>query len=228
MESEKNTRLIALVALVAGVGALSVGFSAYTRNLVISPSAEVTLDNDVFKVVFSKQSDSVDDSEITANVNDDGSSGESAKIDNSGVRPKISNLKAKFTKPGQKVTYEFYAVNSGELDAYLRNITFKNTVSNLSTKECKPTEEGNPATEDLTSICDSITLTVTVANDITTTETKTIEEEKKIDKHSTTYSSHPIKIEIEYPKEAEVPDGDFTVEFGDIELKYTQTSPLSD
>ena len=226
MESERNTRLIALVALVAAVGGLSLGFSAFTRNLDIQPQAEVTLDKDVFKVEFSNQSDSVDASNVTASGEPGEATGEEATIVN-GDKPTISNLKAKFTKPGQKVTYSFYAVNSGSLDAYLTNIEFKNITSKDAKKECTPKDGGNPATADtLTSVCEQIKLTVTVDTSVAATTTQAVQDEHKIEKYaSETYHSHPVKVEIEYPENAPVPDGDFEVKFGDVELTYSSTKP---
>ena len=228
MESEKNTRLISLVALVAAVASLAVGFSAYTRDLVIKPSADVTIDSDEFKVVFSKESNKVDTSNITANENDDGSSSEEATINNNGLKPTISNLSAHFTKPGQKVTYEFYVINSGAIDAYLRNITFNNIATEEVKKKCKAAETENAAkdTEKINSACSGIKLTVTVDNEITATDNFTVQTEKKIDKYTgSNYSSHPIKVEIEYEENATIPDGDITVEFGDIQLTYNPTKP---
>ncbi len=229
MESERNTRLIALVALVAGVASLSIGFSVYTRDLYIKPSAEVNLDSEVFKIVFSKQNNSVDTSNISPTENEDGSSGEEATIDNDGSNPTISNLKAKFTKPGQKVTYEFYALNIGEVDAYLTGITFNNILSGAVKKECKASVDDNPAkdTEKIKSACDGITLSVTVAENEPVTDTKNIDTEYKLNKKEMdSYSSHKVKVEIEYKQEATIPDGNITVEFGDIELNYSSTSPV--
>ena len=223
MENEKNTRLISLVALVAAVASLAVGFSAYTRDLVIKPSADVTIDSDEFKVVFSKESNKVDTSNITANENS-----EEATINNNGLKPTISNLSAHFTKPGQKVTYEFYVINSGAIDAYLRNITFNNIATEEVKKKCKAAETENAAkdTEKINSACNGIKLTVTVDNEITATDNFTVQTEKKIDKYTgSNYSSHPVKVEIEYEENATVPDGDFKVEFGDIKLTYSSTNP---
>lgn len=229
MESERNTRIIALAALILGVASLSIGFAVYTRDLFIKPSAEVNLDSAVFKVVFSKKSNTLDISNITANENSDGSSGENAVIDNDGSSPTISNLKAKFTKPGQKVTYEFYVLNIGEVDAYLSNITFNKIASKEVKKECKAALGDNPAQdpEKIKNACDGITLTLSVAEQETVTDSKKIDKEYKLNKKNLeTYSSHKVKIEIEYKQDAALPDGNITVEFGNIDLNYSSTSPV--
>ncbi len=230
MESERNTRLIALVALVAAVGGLALGYSAYARDLLIKPSADVTLSDDVFSVVFSSSADSVDTaSGVTASGSDEFATGEKATIVNNGDKPTISNLVAHFTKPGQTVTYEFYAVNDGAIDAYLTNIAFSNIASKEVKKECTPKDGENPAPNDttLSDVCDKINLKVTVANDQTATSPTDLEvkTEKMISKHTTTYSSHPVKVEIEYPATAGAPAGDFEIAFGDVTLSYSATKP---
>ncbi len=231
MESERNTRLIALVALVAAVGGLTLGFSVYTRDLLIKPAAEVTLDTDLFKVEFSEGENAVASTKtVTASTSGEaGASGEAATINNDGANPEITGLKAKFTKPGQKVTYNFYAVNVGSIDAYLTNIDFAKTLDGAN-KKC--TAGGsNPATDDdlVQQACNGIELTVTVDTSETATATQAVSTEHKLDKYaSETYDSHPVKVEIEYKDGSTVPDGDFTVQFDTIKLTYSSTSPAAE
>lgn len=224
MESERNTRLISLIALVAAVGGLALGFSVYTRDLLIQPAAEVTLDN-LFKVEFSEKENAV---AVTNSVTtketgeENGATGETATINNEGDNPTISGLKANFTDSGQKVTYEFYAVNTGSYDAYLTKIDLDGI-----NKQCTANAaNGNGATQDLTTECGKIKLTITVDGEATTDTSKSISTEHKLDKYSgSAYASHLVKVEIEYEESETIPDGDFKVEFGDVKLNYSMTNP---
>lgn len=107
MEKERSSKIIAIVALVVAVIALSIGFASYSNSVNISSSATVTPTND-FSVLFSSSASSLLTNDVEAFNVSDGATATDAVIDNGTTIPTIGNLSATFTDPGQSVTYRFY------------------------------------------------------------------------------------------------------------------------
>lgn len=214
MEKNRDSKVIAIIALIVGVLGLSLGFAAFSSTLTIKSNADVNMSSENFDVDFSSKSTEVETSNIAPKIVGEVTA-EEAVIDNSS-NPIISNLKAHFTNAGQKVTYEFYAYNRGAYDAFLKRITYNNVDGANSTRVCTAAEG---TTESLVAAaCEHISVSVKVA-------------EEDVVKGSETYSGHtlmkntsdPIIVTIEYNEGAPLADGDFDVTFGDIELEYKST-----
>ena len=236
MERDRSGKVIAIVALLVGVVGLTIGFAAFSNTLRIQSSAEVIQSQDAYNVDFSSASNGTASTATNGSVAPsslspatDGPTGSTATIDNSSWDPVISNLKATFTAPGQSVTYTFYTKNVGKMKAYLNSVTFKDTTTTSGTfQTCAPLSrtgegvEANPATVDLSNICNDITLTLTLGSeDFTSTRTRT---------QFATATAHDLEIAgyeqvtvvIAYAANpAEEADGDFSVTFGDIELGFS-------
>ena len=200
--------LIPILVLVV-VLSLTIGFAAFSSNLVIKPGAEVNPDASSFKVVFSKSATSEEAGTLSPTTGN----GLVATIDNtSNEKPTISNIKAKFVSPGETTTYEFYAYNKGEYKAYLTNIAFNNVTGKEITKICVA---GNGTSQELVDqACEGIKIHIDVDGFLadTTMDTSGHSIEKGL--------SHKIVITMEYDQNAARADGPFTVTFGDIELTY--------
>ena len=211
---ERSSRVIAVVALCVAVVGLTLGFAAFSNSLTISSSASVTPDASTFNVDFSSSNDSVVAGKVSPVTNPDTVVGTEATIDNTNA-PTISNLSATFTKPGDSVTYTFYARNAGEYEAFLKSINFNNVASGSTTKKCTA---GEGTTEALVqAACKSITLSVKVGSESAVTGTTA-----DISGHSLAKnSSETIVVKIEYTAGGALADGDFTVEFGDVSLTYS-------
>ncbi len=208
MEKDRQTKIIAIVALFIGVATLTLGFAAFSARLIIQSKATVTPDADSFKVLLSKEQNSV----VVGNVTPTGN-GSEATINNSDV-PTISNLKANFVNPGEKVVYEFYAVNTGDLDAFLNKIEFTNVTGKTENKVCTAVEG---TTDDyVQSACNSIRVTVKVGEDDKACQTSTYGAHKLEKK-----TGEKVVVTIEYNKEGVRADGPFSVAFGDITLNYS-------
>ena len=144
----------------------------------------------------------------------------------------ISGLEAHFSAPGQSVTYSWYVYNNSAYTAYLNEIDFE-TISGsnpASFKVCSAKSGTNPATNNIAEACNGITLTLTV-HGISTTTSKSVadmaayEPLKTLDTSSNKYTA--ISVVIDYASNAAIPDGDISVEFGDIELLYKSIAPTS-
>ena len=211
---ERSSRIVAVVALCVAVTGLTLGFAAFSNSLTISSSANVTPDASTFNVDFSSVSGSVETEDIVPVKSPESIVATNGSIDNTS-NPTISNLSATFTKPGDKVTYTFYAHNAGEYVAYLNSISFNNASGSATSKKCTA---GGGTTDALVQVaCDDITLSVKVGRESETTGSLS-----SISGHSLAKNaSEEIIVEIEYNAGGDRADGDFTVEFGDITLVYS-------
>lgn len=216
MEKERNSRVIAVIALVVGVLGLSLGFAAFTSTLTISSNAEVKPAGTTFNVDFSSAETSVVTDAIVPTVSGTGASATNAEIDNSG-EPTITKLGATFTAPGQSATYEFYAHNAGEFVAYLNSIAFENVQDASTPKVCTP----KTGTTDsyVTAACEDINVSVKVGDEAVTYGTQT-----GITGHTLAKGAGEkiiVTIAYEEKENQTLVDGDFSVSFGNIVLDYS-------
>ena len=210
---ERSSRVIAVIALCVGVVGLTLGFAAFSNSLTISSSANVTPDASTFNVDFSSVSGSVETEDIVPVKSPESIEATNGSIDNSS-NPTVSGLSATFTKPGDKVTYTFYAHNAGEYDAFLNSISFNNVSSGDAPKKC--TAGGGTTDSLVQAACDDITLSVKVGSESETTGSVPTISGHTLAKNK----SEQIIVEIEYNAGGDRADGDFTVEFGEITLVY--------
>ena len=229
MEKDRGAKIIAIIALLVGIVGLSVGFAAMTANLKITSSAAVTPAATDFKVQFSTTESTVSGETGTVNTSNTsgGATGDAATFTNGNAESTLSGVKANFTEPGQSVTYSLYGVNAGKYVAYLNSITFDNYSSGNAFKVCTPGNETTASTVNATApetaACDGISLKISVGSltDVTP-ETSGI---SSISSHSLAplgeaNNSEIITVTITYEANAKRADGDFTVNFGDITLRY--------
>ena len=131
MQSKDRTfQVIAIIGLIIGVAALSVGFAAFTKSLTISSSAEVTLPDHILNVVFSNSSSTVSNGSgvtITGSTHDSTVTPGTANIGSNAV----TGIHAAFTGEGS-ATYTFYVHNQSDFTAYLNNIAFAAVANNTN------------------------------------------------------------------------------------------------
>lgn len=214
MEKNRKNKILAIIILLIAVGGLSLGFSAFSTALNIKSSASVKSKGDTFKVVFSSSSTALETNPIAPTKTPITLSATNATIDNTQT-PTISNLSATFDEPGQKVSYTFYAYNSGRYDSYLKSITYKNVTNQNKNKVCTPIGEVN--NELIQSACNGIKLKVKVGATSEITGTLNNITEHRLLKGN----FEPIILTIEYESSATIADGDFSVKFGDVSLDYS-------
>lgn len=222
MEKDRRARVIAIAALLVGVVGLSLGFAAFSNTLTIKSSAEVTVDESVFNVDFSKQAASVVDGKVTPTLDPTNGpaafKGNDATIDNSAAGAAvIKDLHATFTAPGQKVTYSFFTKNAGALKAYLTNVTFATPVKTCTAK--------TGTTQSLVdTACNGINITMTLGSE-SFTETKARANFATATAHDLEAAgSEAVTVVIEYATGSAQADGDFDVSFGDITLNYSSVA----
>ena len=206
MEHNRKQKLLMIIALVVGIASLSIGFAAFATTLNISSSASVTPNSDTFSVKFSTSPNSLVVEPLTATGATANVEAGTGTISNA-TNPTVTGLSASFTRPGEYISYTFYARNEGEYTAYLNNINF------IGEKVCIA---GEGASEQLVqSACEKVTLYVQVG-------VNGYLETTPITGHSLApKASDTIKVILNYESDASLADGPFTVKFQDVAFVYS-------
>ena len=218
MEKQRQVKILSIISLVLAIAGMSLGFAAFSTTLNISSSATVSPDSSNFNVIFSLGSDWHDDMDDLIDWDLSGTAtGNATASSGSLYGREISKLKASFTKPGEVVTYTFYAHNIGEYDAYFRGITYE-ALDNGSYKKCSAsTTDSTKATDSLVqAACEGINLRVYVGGLNANLGDETIFEHKLA-----RGTSEEIILEIEYGSGSTYVDGPFNVDFSDFILNYS-------
>ena len=194
-----------IIALVAAVASLSVGFAAFSATLNISSSASVSPNSSSFSVKFSTSKDSLVVGEVSPSGNGYNLTTTNGIIDNSST-PTLTNLSVVFTTPGQAVVYTVYARNEGEYTAYLNSVNF------IGEKVCAV---GVGTSENLVqNACDDINIYV-IIDDTLYDETSSI-----TGRSLASGSGEKINIVLEY-KGNDYVDGPMTISFPNVSLVYS-------
>ena len=203
MES-KNSKVIAIVALIVAVVGLGIGFAAFSSTLTISSSATVTPNADTFKVVFDTVS-GITCTPTGATVTSSGTVAETT----------VSGIKIGFTEPGQSAICTVSATNSGEYLAYLNSIT-------LGTLSCAKST-GSQADDTLVAeACKGISVTVTAGTTSVTSTSTTSGTNTAIASHTLAKgASENVTIKIEYAAGSARADGQFDITVPDTTLVYS-------
>ena len=199
MEKQRQIKILSIVALVLAISAMTLGFAAFSTTLSISSSATVTPSSDDFKVVFSSSEFGVATDKIVPDPTDETISATPAKVN--GLS--LSDVQVSFTKPGGAVSYSFYIYNAGNYDAYITDINFgeKTCVAESGTTESL-----------MQKVCDDIYISVTgFGNSNVVSETIILND----------YIIKPgmskwIELWVNYPASANIADGPFNINFGDV------------
>lgn len=225
MDKQKSGYILSIVALIVAVVGLAIGFSAFQNTLTITPSAGVTVDASDFNVLFSSSATEVKTTDVAVEGD-----GETPTIDNTSD-PVISNLKARFTAPGQSVKYTFYALNQGVLDAWLKSVEV--VENGGQTKVCSViTDEtvlnGKTAATDslVQEACAGINMTVKIGNGSSPlTFTNANNGITPVSNHRLNKGDYEkIELIIDYAASAARADGDFSVDFGNVKLIYSSVA----
>lgn len=206
MEKGRSSKVIAIVALCVAVAGLSLGFAAFSSNLVIKSSATVTPDAANFSVVWDKDSIA---NQVKGTAVPGSPSVTTSTVGEDENASTIGGLTATLKAPGDSVTYTFNAKNAGKYIAYLTDVNFI-----APEKTCKAV---GTTTQDLVDVaCNDISLTLTVDGETITSAT---------DAYTNTIGiggNTPVTVTIAYAAVdgQGLADGDFTVAFGDIQFLY--------
>ena len=230
MGREKNSKILAIVALCVAIFGLAIGFAAFSNTLTISSSATVSPDSSSFNVDFSTSDSSVVTSAITPTTTG-GATGSNATINNgdSSNDPVLENITADFSEPGQTVQYDFFAYNSGEYDAYLNSVVFGavgGTGSKSKVCSIDPADvslgKATASESSLASACSAISIKVVVGDGENAREF-TASEANVSGITLAKQSATKVSVILTYAADGARADGNFKVDFGDIALTFGST-----
>ena len=236
MEKNRSSKIMLIAFLLLAVIGVSAGFAAFSNNLTISSKAKVRPNNNMY-IYFASQNtkvngkivaDPVSATPTQYDVVEGVQTEHTATIDNtyaSEQSPKITDLRADFTEPGQQVTYSFYVYNAWEYDAYLKNITIEDTKT-CTAKEGALSDNATTRAqqeERIANACQGISISIKVGNDsaVSTTTTNINNHVLKADGSNGGTGFEPVVVTISYAEGSSVSDTDFDVVFGDITLNYS-------
>ena len=239
MEKDRFSKILAVVALVVAVAGLSLGFAAFSSTLTIESSA-VVIPEDNMRVIFSNVNGNPTDTTIAGTMS---ASMETAKtrlaaagvtapnlpaaanatIDNTNLKaPKITNLKATFTAPGQSVTYNFFVYNAMTYEAFLKTITF-----DTSKYSCQPGTNTDATTA--ANVCKSIKVEISVGPTATAATADVVGDGSVTKNEFSASSAHSlsgttgeaVSVTISHPAASTETNGDVTVRLPDAQLSYS-------
>lgn len=211
MEKNRSSKIIAVVALVVAVFGLTLGFAAFSNTLTISSSAYVSPSSENFKVNFSTSSSTSATGTVSGSATGSATA-EAATL----AATTVSGIKANLTAPGETVSYTFYVRNTGEYDAYLNSITYKNVSGETASKVCAAVDTTNTTASLVSAACEDISLSVKVGSDAAVSGSQAT-----ISNHTLLKSGYEtVVVTVTYASDGDRADGQFNVTFGDIELVY--------
>ena len=206
MSKYRKKQFVTVGILLVAIVGLSIGFSALSTLLNIETNIAVNPNKGELGVMFSSSETSLKTDSIKPITSSKVVDAKDAIIDNSGT-PTIKNLSVALTSPGQSATYEFYAMNTGSVTAYLNSINFgeKKCEANIGTSQ-----------ESVDLACSGIRVSIKFGSDITEYT------------GTTTLTGHPlptntvekVTVTIMYAKDASEADGGFKVNYGTISVGY--------
>ena len=244
MRQNRQSKLVAILALCVSVVGLTLGFAAFSNTLTISSSATVKPDQKEF-LLKAYGLESADDStevwipdvytsEKISKPLVYGGSASDAKIEssydeNGSNKITISNLHATWTEPKSGTEYWFMIKNEGKYDAYLQQSEFDKITNINDSIVC--TAASGTDDEMAQSACEGMSIDIEATSSDQTQRLSKYgvagTDFIKINKYVSESSSDYILIMIQLYYDGERADGDFTVDFPDITLEFTSAPPAS-
>ena len=215
----RKQQMTTLIIVFVAIFTISIGFAAFSSNLSIKSNVSVNPDSSKFGVIFSNDGNNTDTNQTVAASEE--TYGDPATITN-GSSPSIGGLKAKFTAPGQSVSYTFYSKNTGSYDAYLNYISFSTAPNSSSNKSCVA-QEGT-SQEMVDAACEGISINIKVGNDEPVSASQSGITGHLLQKGY----NEEVVVTITYEENSSRADGAFDVTFGDIMLIYSTISDGSE
>jgi len=216
---EKRERKISLIALIAAFITLVIGFMAYSGSLKIEKVIASRNDGYLYNVSFSKINDGIQIGYITPDILNNDLSGSTFSATDAYINgTRVTNIHAKFTKPGQYAIYKFFVYNAGKEDMYLNDILFKDIPYTNSRKICTPLDP-NDSKDSVSDVCKYITLGVIDSNYSYNAVYESVNNIKSVKIKSQEFEK--ITVIVGYETGAPLAPTPFYIDFGDIEFTYS-------
>lgn len=231
MKQNKQSKVVAILALCVSVLGLSLGFAAFSNTLTISSSATVSPDSGDFDINVYGYSGGFGDLPAnlelyTSNVvgkpvpygNDEKAT--DAKISDNGKSITISDLSAQFKEPYDGVYYYFLIKNEGAYDAYLDMTKLQDlfdVAGNLGVNHTCTASSGTTV-ELVNAACDDVNM----MGDFFDENYDYIDYDSnsyKLSKGSYMYLT--IFLDYGHVNDMDRADGEFSVDFDDVVLEFS-------
>lgn len=234
MKKNKQSKIIAIVALIVSVLGLTLGFAAFSNTLTISSSATVKPNESDFDInIYGlDETEACNDIHTLKSINskdisapDCISTAKSAtisEIKDDGKSITISNIKVGLSAPDEYAYYYYMIKNEGEYDAYIDTAQFNvfNYMAGGAPHTC--TAAAGTSVDMVNNACSDIVLSADITgingeNFVDVMESSVYKLEKG--------SSILLEMGIEYKTSGKRADGDFSVEFAPITIEFTSVPP---
>ncbi len=194
MRTERNLKILAIVAITIAVGGLSVGFAAFSRTLNIS-NVTATVGSATWDVSFNSISAPTVTGDATANTPSI-VAGTTA----------ITGININLSKPGDSASYLITVQNTGDFNATA-------TTVNLGTPVCAVA--GDETHQDAVNVCSNLSYTLTYDDDSAISAVPALDSaSSKVLKLTLTYAADTTAEEL--------PSNTVTVTGLDTSILYTQ------
>lgn len=234
MEKERQLKVLAIVALVLAVTAMTLGYAAFSTTLNISSSASVTPTSEDFKIkIYGFKTQELLQAYINTKTFDDSylsstegvaistdstkATASPAKIDN--TTHTINNIQLNLTGDGAGANYYFIIKNEGKYDAYMSGDNF---ICDYASRcyiplayplSCSPVANGGATPELVNNTCKDFTSTAIIVHEDNTSPT----ELNKIPVNSYIV----MEYSAGYSTTGNKADGPFTVTFADFQINFS-------
>ena len=229
MKNNRQSRLVAILALCVSVIGLTLGFAAFSNTLTISSSATVSPDPSDFKIrAYGRQSVNdqtfyagsyvVEKSSVAEYMINNPLSMSDAVISDDGL--KISNISATFQNEKSAVYYWFGIKNEGEYDAYLDLKKHYNVLNNIEELGITCTAKTGTSQDLVDQTCANIEYTVKFFK---SSNSPVRDKYYKLSPGECVF----LYVEVYYNVDSSsvFADGDFDVELEDITFDFSTVPP---
>ena len=235
MKQNRQSKIVAILALCVSVVGLTLGFAAFSNTLTISSSATVSPNESDFNINvygigdwngnlgYAALTDFTSSSISIPQIGFEGKylaqSATNAKITDNGKTITISDINVGFSGPGQIASYYFMIKNEGQYDAYVDLTELENTLDIPKGGVCTPGPEATP--ELVRNACYDISL----QNTLTASNGEYLSGGQVVRLAKDDYLTLDMHIDYSEASGTNRADGDFTVAFDDLTLEFTSVPP---
>ena len=214
MERQRKYKIFSIVALVVAICGMTLGFAAFSKVLTINANATVIPNSEDFNVIA--YADEYDESDMTIIPVVNGATAENALISN-GSTISLSNMKVNFSKPGQSVSYMFFVKNTGKYNAYVKKIEFTKVNDGVVNYSCVGAD--NVSSSLVSAACNDMEISLDIMGGeglVSFNETTNISGSFM----EPNYGTYAV-VNIKYKEDGTYVDGDFSVDFGQINVYFS-------
>ena len=233
MERNRQSKIIAIVALCVAVVGLTLGFAAFSNTLTISSSATVSPDKSDFKMIIygvenASEFDIAEFSPVTSTSISQpklykNATGTNAIIDNSTLT--IKNIDVNLIKPQDWAIYCFRVVNEGKYTAYITMDMLKSIDDIQNSLTCTPDEGTSEVMVE--NVCSGKGIEIYL-NAFSTYDSESFDSQIGIS--NLEYFTIPVgeELQLEYGilYQGGYVDGNFDVKIPDLKLEFSTVEPV--